>query len=960
MPAKSDDHLVQTRLSQSSTVLTLIQRLFIVAVLFFYDNAAKAATYYVNAANPTPVSPYASWLTAATNIQDAIAMTTNGDTVLVTNGLYNSGGESVDGLITNRVTIDKGITVQSVNGPAVTVIQGAWDATSTNGPGAVRCVWMTNNTILSGFTISGGATREKTASGLAPDGAGILTQSTNSVISNCILITNMASAGGGGVSGNPQHIAHTTLIGCTVAGNQVIGSGNGGGADACTLENCILRDNMADNGNGGGAFNCTLKNCALTGNSSILNGGAADAGTLINCTVISNSASGYSPGYGAAVYGATVTNCIVIDNISNTSYPNTNYASSTLAYCCADPLPPGPGNIDVNPQVLADGFHLAQTSPCIGAGISTAVSGTDIDGQPWNSPPSIGCDEWQPEPVIAIQPDFQIGVPPHDLTWNVTVAGQSPFAFFWTQNGVPLQDDGHHSNSGTANLVVNDFGPDDAGLYQVVITNSSGSITSAPVQVVIHAVNASGSNPLPPYSSWANAATNIQDAINVAAPGDIVLVTNGVYSRGGMAVASTLTNRVTLNQAITVISVNGFQTTVIQGAWDPVSTNGPAAVRCAWVGDGAVLNGFTLENGATLATGDSVQFGPLESGGGVLCNSTNGAVLNCELTNNSAVYGGGTAYGTVENSLLVGNMAEYGGGALFSSLNNCTVVGNLAIVPNYGVIGGAGTCSAIVRNSIVLGNFDFLYGRPDDAYYAPGSGAYLNYAYSCSSGEPLPLPLGAGNTNGSPIFVDLYHLSTLSPCYGAGSAAYATGYDLDGQPWNDPPSMGCSEIVFSNLVGPLTVSCSALWTNVVIGHFDQLNGTVQGRASYLSWSFGDGPIYSNFDSTCSYQWSSPGDYPVTFTAYNNDNPNGISTSLVVHVQSPLPAQIQSTAIVTNGFSFQFAGQMNAIYIVQYTTNLVPPISWQTLEQIFYNNQPQVQILDLSGTNAARFYRVITE
>lgn len=922
------------------------------------SSVVNLTIHCVNGSGTDPIAPYTSWANAATNIQDAITASGAGDVVLVTNGLYDSGGKSVDGLITNRVSIDKAILVTSVNGPTATIIQGAWDPSSTTGPGAVRCVWMTNNAILGGFKICGGATREAQAPGLASDGGGVLMDTTNSAtVCNCILSTNIASDSGGGIFGGFIALYGTkpNVIGCTLIGNQTTGRNSyGGGADGCNLQNCILLKNVAncvDGGGGGGADSCNLKNCALIGNSSYYFGTAANNSTLINCTIISNTVANDFNDV-QAVYSCTLTNCIVINNFSIANFA-TNYASSTLAYCCADPLPPGPGNIDVNPQVLADGFHLAQTSPCIGAGTSNGVSGTDIDGQPWKNPPSIGCDEWYPQPII-IQPGFQIGYPPHDLTWNVSVAGQAPFEFFWSQDGVPIQDDGHHSNSGTANMIINDFGPGDAGVYQLIVTNSFGSATSAPVQVVIHAVDASGANPLPPYSSWATAATNIQDAINVAAPGDIVLVTNGVYSHGGLAVTGTLTNRVALNKPITVISVNGFKETTIQGAWDPISTNGPGAVRCAYVGDGAVLNGFTLADGATYASGDAYEYGPLESGGGVLCNSTNGLVSNCELTNNSAVYGGGTAYGTVDNSLIIGNEATYGGGALFSSLNNCTVVNNEALHPGYG--GGGGTYSATVRNSIVILNWDDGNSTLDDDGTQSGA---ANYAYSCSSGWPIPLPSGAGNTNADPVFIDLYHISTLSPCYGAGNAAYSTGYDLDGQPWNNPPSMGCSEIVASNLAGPLSVSYSVYSTNVLVGHPDWFFGTFQGKAAYVTWSFGDGPI-SIYDATCDYQWTTNGDYTVTFTAYNNDNPDGVSTSMVVHVQSPLPAEIQAGNWLTNGFGFQFAGQINADYTIQYATNLAAPVSWQTLQTIYDNTQSVVQVLDSSGTNAARFYRVLTQ
>ncbi len=90
-----------------------------------------------------------------------------------------------------------------------------------------------------------------------------------------------------------------------------------------------------------------------------------------------------------------------------------------------------------------------------------------------------------------------------------------------------------------------------------------------------HYVSLESTNPTPPYATWATAATNIQDAVNVAATNDVVMVTNGVYP-GGVMVTNALLQ-----------SVNGPQATVINGL----------RIRCVSLVEGASLSGFTLTNG---------------------------------------------------------------------------------------------------------------------------------------------------------------------------------------------------------------------------------------------------------------------------------------------------------------------------------------------------------------------------
>ena len=161
--------------------------------LFAVSGNAVAFVDYVSPVSPTPTAPYTNWTSAARNIQDAVDAAGPGDTILVTNGVYATGGRAFGSSLTNRVTINKPLVVESVNGPLVTVIQG----NRTIGNGAVRCVYLTNNTTLMGFTLANGGTHN-TGSSFDQNGGGAWCERSNAVISGCIFTNNTANIEGGG------------------------------------------------------------------------------------------------------------------------------------------------------------------------------------------------------------------------------------------------------------------------------------------------------------------------------------------------------------------------------------------------------------------------------------------------------------------------------------------------------------------------------------------------------------------------------------------------------------------------------------------------------------------------------------------------------------------------------------------------------------------------------------------
>src|SRR5437899_10127759 len=85
---------------------------------------ASGAVHYVDPGSAGPVPPFSDWSTAATNIQDAVDAAGPGDQVLVTDGSYFAGSRVSNDGTTNRVAVTNAITLQSVNGAAVTTIDG--------------------------------------------------------------------------------------------------------------------------------------------------------------------------------------------------------------------------------------------------------------------------------------------------------------------------------------------------------------------------------------------------------------------------------------------------------------------------------------------------------------------------------------------------------------------------------------------------------------------------------------------------------------------------------------------------------------------------------------------------------------------------------------------------------------------------------------------------------------------
>jgi len=689
--------------------------------------------------------PFTNWAGAAVTIQAAIDVAESNDTILVSNGVYDVGSRFVDGA-DNRVALTNAVTVRSVNGPDVTVVVGR----GLVGDTAIRCAYVGDGAMLSGFLLTNGHTRSGIGQPTSWNSGGGAWCSNGGVVSNCVMAGckaasrgggayggtlldsvcrgNAADAGGGaadclasncvftgntgyggGVYGGAVYdslissnatphsgagAAFSDLVRCTIRGNASTGHGSGGGVCAGTARQCLIVGNAA--ANGGGA-SLVLENCLIAGNEAD-SGGGTWRGTVVNCTIVDNRAKEY----GGGVRFSTVRNSIIYHNKAARS--GDNYDAGSYEYCCTMPRPNGTGHVTNRPFLVAlNNPHILPVSPCRNMGSDElAPEGRDIDGEErvHGGRVDIGCDEFIPGAAVgglsvAVATDWTNVAAGAELYFRALIDGRATATEWdWGDGSVT-------SNRHSASHVYRS-----GGQYEVVL-QAWNDETHASATVAVHVVAAftnyvsAGGGGIRPYTNRLTAATNIQDAIDACLVGGTVLVTEGTYRAGECEVRG-MRNRVHIWKPVTVLAENPAEGgTVIEGR-GPLGTD---AVRCAYVGEGAVLSGFTLSGGYTERWGDAENE---MSGGGAWCEA-GGTVFNCLVTACHAQSQGGGVYGgLVVDSVIRGNHANKGGGCAHGRVADSAVSGNEASGE------GGGCYIAVVDGSLIESNTAYKGGGAAD------------------------------------------------------------------------------------------------------------------------------------------------------------------------------------------------------------------------------------------------------
>ena len=297
---------------------------------------------YVAQGSPSPAPPYTSWTTAARTIQEAVNWS-DGDIILVSNGVYATGGVTAGGLVTNRVAATNSVVIQSVRGAASTIIVGA----GSQGATGVRGVYLSSNAQLIGFTVRDGRTHDYGVDRV-PDlcGGGIYAE-PGAVVRSC-MVTRCSAVFGGGIFGgqvewcdlvsndavrviNPPVATEgggasgSRILHSRLAGNTAVH--HGGGASSGWIEDSVVTGNGTRDG--GGLSSMHAIRSTIVSNTAFWSGGAAIWSDLHNCVIAFNQAPDPDYGIGGATMMSLVMHCTVISNIC----PNGEIVSADPVNC---------------------------------------------------------------------------------------------------------------------------------------------------------------------------------------------------------------------------------------------------------------------------------------------------------------------------------------------------------------------------------------------------------------------------------------------------------------------------------------------------------------------------------------------------------------------------------------------------------------------------------------------------
>ncbi|MBT3229783.1 MAG: hypothetical protein HOD43_05135 [Candidatus Marinimicrobia bacterium] len=679
-------------------------------------------------------------------IQGAIDAAIDGDIVSVAVGTY------VENLNYNG----KNITVESLGGPELTIIDG-----NQNGSTVLMLSGETDQAILDGFTLTNGTgwnngddvvgggivcrfgssptlknliiTGNTALGGEDPGGGGITVAMFSNPSLDNIIISDNVSVWGGGISialnSNP------TLKNVEIFGNHANTTGGGvyiGVNSSPYFERVYVHDNVATY-YGGGIFlhdhvTPTFNKVTVTNNRSPSGGG----GLITN--------DGSKPNFINSIFYGNIPDQILFNN-------DPQYLPDTVAIAYSNiqggqaGIDNGPGllhwvtgNIDSNPR-LVDGDHLSTISPCIDAGIATFA----FEGVTW----------------INMASDEYIGTAPDMGSWEAP----APQALLVPQNFASIQLGIEAAVDGDTVLV------SDGTYYENI--NFLGK------NIIVKSVNGEAVTTIDGGGVTSTVLINSGETDQAVLEGFTITNGSGFHNVDGHHVGGGIAVRYASTPTLRNLIVE-FNTAVEDTAMG-------GGIMCAYAAD-AIIEDVIIRNNEA------------DYGGGIVAYESSPSLERVKIYGNVArTTGGGVALWTSETQIeqvaIYDNEAPYVGGGVWVHegghpvLNQVTIANNKTTA-NSGTTGAGIALSnggnLTLQSSIVWGNTNRGILANNIEFWSDGPPNGITILYSDVQGGEAgivtndngTISWAANNIVDDPMFVDSnvgdYNLQTGSPCIGTG------------------------------------------------------------------------------------------------------------------------------------------------------------------------------------------------
>lgn len=212
-----------------------------------------------------------------------------------------------------------------------------------------------------------------------------------STLSNCIIRNNVSNGIGGGVYINSATgTSQTALNNCVISGNSASLGGGLCDRNSSTITNCRITGNTAST-KGGGVYlyntdKLVFKGCIISNNTAVLGGGIYARGqcTMTNCDIVMNHADeSYGGVFNEHAYlHSTYTSCIIWGNEAD-SYPNLYHYNAKFEYCAVQGGIEGEGNINLPADNDGEepGGYVRFVQPALGTGVDYTDADWSIDSR---------------------------------------------------------------------------------------------------------------------------------------------------------------------------------------------------------------------------------------------------------------------------------------------------------------------------------------------------------------------------------------------------------------------------------------------------------------------------------------------------------------------------------------------------------------------------------------------------